>query len=90
MDEEEKLPDIIYVRDISEADAVAFNAIKKKFGIKSNSKVVKLLFTKYITLLTDYSNLNLKFEESKKKNRILTEKIDIVREFGKVLSELEE
>ena len=31
-----------------------------------------------------------KFEESKKKNKILTDKIDIVREFGKVLSELEE
>ena len=51
---------------------------------------LKLLFTKYIALLNDYSNLNAKFEESKKKNRILTEKIDIVREFGKVLSELEE
>ncbi len=86
---ESKLPKIIYVRDITEIEANVFLKIKSKFGEKSNSKAVKILFLKYIRLLEEHSNLNYKFEKEIEKNKILTDKMKVIKEFSKVLDELD-
>lgn len=83
-------PKYILIKDLSEEELRAFQKIKEKFEITANNVAVKLLFTKYLHLLQEYSNLNTRLEELKQKNIELNGQIKIVRDFSKFLNNIEE
>ncbi|CAA7392423.1 hypothetical protein [Chryseobacterium fistulae] len=83
-------PKIIYVRDIGEAEAEAFQKIKEQFGFYSNNKTIQALFLKFLEQQKEISNLKNDRNKLLEKNRKLESAVEKVKQFAKVLNSFED
>lgn len=81
-------PETIYVRDISEEQAESFAEIKKRFGINSNSDVVKTLFIKFLQLDEEHAKLKAKYRKLDDENYKSIVKLETIKDTFKMISKL--
>ena len=81
-------PETIYVRDISEEQAESFAEIKKRFGINSNSDVVKTLFVKFLQLDEEHTKLKAKYRKLDDENYKRIVKLETIKDTFKMISKL--
>ena len=81
-------PETIYVRDISEEQAESFAEIKKRFGINSNSDVVKTLFIKFLQLDEEHTKLKAKYRKLDDENYKSIVKLETIKDTFKMISKL--